>query len=644
MKKGPLPFTRIPCNYPLYDANQLQEPPAGAIICGVTKETLVTELNKRGVAYKDLLEFYAWGSLQGTPKCRNIPTKDRKISALIKILYNLDDKHQPRSTDELCELGRDAGPRLLKPSAVTENLLPISRFYPNPPGPETELKRGYVRPIDAPEFVPDLYLERMAEKSVWKIKRGRTGEQALAPAVKKQEEEASRQSDERQQGEASRHVPAIDREAHLPIVEEIERVVIKFAYSELERDPTAASLEAARPYITATGEGSLTSVIFGAFPATSQVQLAHSPQASNSLHFDKNGHVYPYRGRGPVWSNFSSAADCVIVAGRLLDAGSTKVDRSRQGWQGRFTPVERAFIEATDVNWDVCSLKESIELRDRFLRLIQPAHAPGEDIEHLRHIWQLSAHNFDQFRAIYTDTSDPCACNFPAGSNAYGRCTSAATSGLKSNRDGISLQDALSQTLAVQRRIRCERCGKKFVNCRRRYTKLAWRLALKPGPKLSARSHTQDLTIAYFDEQGREQTASYRWLGGIYSHNGHMRLYWTDANRGEHDNTGMLRMYDSTENRGLIVGGIAPASWADRVPEEYWRDKQIPLLFYERIMNPSTGDLHVALSTVTNMLQTTGQGKLILKQNPGWAPSGNPGGQDVYPWKPLLPPLGRRFN
>ncbi|RAL03890.1 uncharacterized protein BO80DRAFT_349169, partial [Aspergillus ibericus CBS 121593] len=608
MPKTVLKYIHPLCGFPLYDANRLQEPPSGANICGMTKKDLVVKLNKTRVPYMDLLEFHAWGYIQGAYRYRRDMRKADKIAALIKILYNQDDKHRPRSLEELYDVSRDTGPRLLKPAVATEDLLPISRYYPSPPAPNTQVKPGFVRPIDAPDFISDVFLERMAEKSV------------VEPELENQPSDKETASQEASQDELhiNIRVPAIDREAHLPLVEAIERVVMNFAYSGLERDPTAASLEAARPYVTATEGKCLTSAIFGSFPATSQVQLAPNPWASNSLHFDKNGHVYPYRGRGPVWSNCSSAVDCAIVAGRLLDAGSTKVDRDWQGWQDTFTPVERAFIEATDLNWDVCPLEKSIELRDRFLQLVQPDNAPREDIQALRDIWHRSTHNFDQFRPDFIEIMDPCQCSAPIGSNTSSGHTSIGSSELESSYDGLDLQDALSRLLAISSKVPCKRCGNESVNCRKRYRKLPLRLAVEPGPNMIIQSHCQDLTLAYPDEHGREQIASYRWLGGIYSHKNHMRLYWNDVNRGEHDNTGMLRMYDSTENLGVIVGGIAPASRADRVPEEYWRGKEIPLLFYERIMNPNMEDLHVALSAVNNMLQVSEQGKLILQQNPGW--------------------------
>ncbi|OOG00571.1 hypothetical protein ASPCADRAFT_37667, partial [Aspergillus carbonarius ITEM 5010] len=610
-----------------YDAFSLQAPPENAEICGMTKEALVVELQRRKSPYKELLEFHSWGYAQGGDKCRRSLRKGEKISILLRILFNQDFKHQPRSWNELNDLRRDAGPRLLKPAIVTGNFVPISRYYPDPPEPETQVKPGFARPYDAPETIADAYLERMAlpAMAVVATEEQRIGKQASAYGDERQQAEAACHIGDVQPGERVSHTDQVPASAHLPIAEEIERVVMAFAYCELERHPTAASLEAARPYITATGEKALTSTLHGLFPVTSKVKLAQDPKAGYSnLRLATEGQIYPFRGRGPVSGNFTSAVDCAIVAGRLLDAGSTKIDRKQQGWQDRFTDIAKAFIEATDMNWDVLTSSESVSCRDLFLQVVQPvqpgqpAHVQLEDIQTLRNLWNTSTQDFDQFRLTYTEIRGPYMCDAREVTTVHGESTFVTPSGRKSDHGSMKMQDVLSREFANSRLMPCEKCGNESVICTRKYQQLPLRLAVELPPDIFIHSHTQDVTFAYRDEQGRERKATYRWLGGIYSHDNHMRLFWTDAKRGEHRNPGSLRMYDSTENLGLIVGGIPPAGLVDRVPEEYWRGKQVPLLFYERIMNPSTGDLHVALSVVSNLLHSTRQGDLILQQNPGW--------------------------
>ncbi|PWY94590.1 hypothetical protein BO94DRAFT_610007 [Aspergillus sclerotioniger CBS 115572] len=817
------------CIHAPYHAFTLQEPPNGANICGMTKEELVKILRKKRSPYRKLQEFHSWGYAHWG---HNLRFKDVRISMLLRIIFNQDPKHQPRSWYELNDFTRDAGPRLLKPAVVTGEFLPISWHYPDPPERAAQVEPSFARPIDAPPSISDAYLERMALPA---MREQQISEQASAYENERQQAEASHHlealgpkervsqtnndlgsdhleaqfisinplqdnlgisiqgneyspdvysaghlhvrgpenppagsqsfpgpnielpakhttiaprkrritagimnmtenapiaeaesfagpsaehpgmritmpqgksgiagekmrmtesapiaedsdmEDDRADGRSSAgpsieppakritmaprmsraandydmrgenrgeihrnaRVPAVDREAHLPIAEEIERVLMRSAYSELERHPTAASLEAARPHFTATEESALRIAICGLFPITSQVKLAQDPKATYNLRLATDGYTYPYRGRGPEWCNFSSAVDCAIVAGRLLDAGSTNIDRKRQGWQDRFTDVEKAFIEATDVNWDVLISEESVSHRDRFLHFLLPdpsADAQQESIETLRDIWNTCTQNFDQFRLTYTETRSPCKCDASEVTKVSCESTSVRPCGPPSGHENMEMQDVLSRDFSRQRYRRCEWCGKNLVAYSRRYQKLPLRLAVELPPGIFVHSHTQDLTFTYRDEQERQYKVTYRWLGGIYCDDSQMRLFWTDAKRGEHDNTGSLRMYDSREISGLIVGGIAPADLTDRVPEKYWRGKQVPLLFYERIMNPDTEDFRVALSAVNNMLQYIEQGDLILQQNPGWAPSGRPRGQDVYPWGPILNPPGKNFS
>ncbi|KAL1857295.1 hypothetical protein Plec18170_003414 [Paecilomyces lecythidis] len=142
------------------------------------------------------------------------------------------------------------------------------------------------------------------------------------------------------------------------------------------------------------------------------------------------------------------------------------------------------------------------------------------------------------------------------------------------------------------------------------------------------------MTIEYQDADGRDQKATYRWLGGIYrttlgsyiNEQGqqidsyHFRVYWTDVERGEADSN-ELRMYDGMENLGLIAGNIAPSHRDERVPEKWWREQSIPLLFYERVLNPDGEVLSAAKDAITNMIDVNNNNGLILQHLCQWRSS-----------------------
>lgn len=88
----------------------------------------------------------------------------------------------------------------------------------------------------------------------------------------------------------------------------------------------------------------------------------------NEVSFSPTGNLFSYRGHSPILQDNSCAVDCAIVVGKLLDAGFTFYDRKQPGWTTRLSRAEKAFIDATDANWDVLSRDESTTLRDTLKR------------------------------------------------------------------------------------------------------------------------------------------------------------------------------------------------------------------------------------------------------------------------------------
>ncbi|KAI3023660.1 hypothetical protein CBS147347_6627 [Aspergillus niger] len=426
------------------------------------------------------------------------------------------------------------------------------------------------------------------------------------------------------------------------IIEAVQRAVMTFAYHELERHQTAVPLDIPRPWLTASPDTNLRKVQYSLHPVTAEVEL----------HFQDDPEVprrtFPYRGRGPIsMTPRGSAIGCAIIAGRLLDAGSTNIDRKQQNWQNRLTATERAFIEATDAPCDFFDEGLSLELVERFSRML-PAdvHLGVGATNMMRTVWNKSTLHFDQFAFSYEETTKQCKCVSSEDSRTTVvkmNSTTLAPPVVATDRHGVDMKDVLSRAFDHQRRTICTKCKKLSVSYEKRFHKVAMRLVVELGPNVSVRSHTEDMTLAYQNEHGHTQSVTYRWIGGIYQEEGHLLLWWTDAERGVRGTS--LRSYSSSVHNGAIVGGIHQNNIRDKMSEKFWRNKQIPLLFYERVINPSIGELQVAVSAATDMLDSVSQGKLLLQQSPGWAPPERPPPeQNPYSWVPVLPECMRRFR
>lgn len=566
-----------------------------------------------------LLTFHFWGidhGIQGTI------TNGKRLKALQKLIYYQEPGHRPQSLAELVDFERDAGPRLLN-QRLEPRPLPISRFYPDPPHPaHSRLIIGYLRPPDIPSDISDLYVQQfyfppwlvegLLPSSFSNFPASNLGkavgltECALGVGTPKvvpvpwQPDAMDVATIDNNEG------ACIDSALDTTVVEAIERAVMRFAYKSLERHPSAFS-RLARPSLTATTPHDLLKAVVGSFSATSRVALSGDVDQ-----FDPQGTLYHYCGRGPVYRGSSSTVDAIIVAGMFLDAGLTVIDRT-DGWENRFQKFEQAFIDAIGMNWDVYSAQVSADMRDLFWEILSKCvHVP--DPNALLSMWLCCTENFAQFHFSHRDVLGGCDCR-PDVEIFEQSSTFAAPSG-REDINGVSMEELLARYFAPVDY--CTGCGKQAF-CRT-VIQLPMRLVVSPGDPMRIRRHTGNVTFSYCDQHGQIQTATYRWIGGIYSKGTHRRVYWTDSERGERDQ-GEIRMYDSQVNLGLIVGGIPPAYPEDRVPAEWWQNvNDLPLLFYERVLNPSSEVLNSARASITRMVNMQRQNQLILQEHDPWTP------------------------
>ncbi|KAB8234288.1 uncharacterized protein BDW43DRAFT_310316 [Aspergillus alliaceus] len=608
-------------NYPMVKLADLPEPPSNWRVCGRTATEASKARKATSEEAKRWVRFHSWGIDMGV---KGDLTNLRCFKVLWKLFYYQQDKHRPQNFEQIKDFQmRDAGPRLLQCSLDDPDLLPISRFYPHPP-PTTKIpSEGFHRPLDALQSRPDSHIEQMLYPVY--------GEPKEVNNALEEIEVSPAQSTNNSMGNSNK------RNLHLPkvmartVIEAVERAVMQFAYEDLARHRSAATQDG-RVHLTATTEEDLQQANIGSFPATSHVKLATDPDNPCGLIFSADGDKYPYRGRGPVYCNNSSAIDSIIVVGKLLDAGSTVIDRKDPEWCERFTNVEKAFIEATDVNWDLCSRGNS---RDRFWSMMAAAtESAGADAQSsLLDMWRVSTDHFGQFLFTYHEQIAFCPpCTENATDAAHHSCAIVMPPTCPEDTKGVSMQQLISRSFASEYITRCGECQDKAVVCRRKLHDLPIRLAVTLDGTVPVKKHTRDVSFDYITKEGKRGTAAYRWLGGIYSKDNHYRVYWSDNERGEAD-TGEIKIYDSAMLSGVIVGGIAQAHRDDKVPESWWKNKPVPLLFYERIMNPDDEVINVALHALGDMVNIKSQQRLLLQGHISWTPSEAPKARMGFPWR-----------
>jgi hypothetical protein len=422
------------------------------------------------------------------------------------------------------------------------------------------------------------------------------------------------------------------------ITDAVERAVMQIVYADLDRDPSIPSVEKPVRYRTAQSYEDLLTMKLGAFPTTANVKL--SPL---TFDWDPNGTLFPVRGRGPVWDTMSCATDAVIVAAMLLDAGCTKIDRANNR-AAEFTDIEKAFIEVTTASWETFDDKTSMFVRDEFLRLFMDGSSGMKmgDMIPPWAPWSVATRSFAQFRYFHVERVTPCKCQLgtPFYNSHQGSCILPGY--LLGDELGVDLQVLIERCFYPRKSFKCDKCGDPYgVTGERKIGQLPLRLVITSDLKTRIRNHTENLRFKYIDYEDKQQVAHYRWLGGIYNNESHARLFWTDTKRGEKDN-GNIMMYDSQVNSGVIVGGIPGFKPEEKVPPEWSHHKAIPLLFYERIINPTTDLLAKASNAMFEMSNCLNANKNVLEEHIPWEQLTPPPQPD--PWPRVLSHTGERFS
>ncbi|KAJ5733548.1 hypothetical protein N7493_002334 [Penicillium malachiteum] len=637
-----------------FDLTALPDPPPDFTFLDRRYEDIWNERNFKAAPTKLLGRLHFWG-IYFTD--RFTPTKTIILMSLWKLMYHMPERNRPRTVTELYSLDRDTGPRLLGWEHHDPDVGPISRFHLNRPNPEQETALGYVRPRDAPSSVTDIEVER------YLLPVDRNSVHSVQPSQRSQPTQPSKPRQSRRR--RKRHVsPEVDAEFELdpefepevepevalqeafappsspmkglpvftprglsPVIpsaqslpgyqlmtEELEKLIYKHTYYHLERAPSAPQRTPGTKRI-AQSIHDLETVQIGTHSAHSHLRL--NPR---TLNLDTHStHLYPYRGRGPVWSSNSCSVDCVIVLGMLLDVGCTNLDRESSRWK-KLTDLEKAFIEITNVNWDALTSYQSIQMRDLFRRKLC-AELPTMDMvspQPAWAIWSECTKNIEQFYFHFADFYQSCPCTNQQFVEGNKVANSILPSIDFSDAEGVWLSDLVERVIYDKRHSPCIHCGADTDVWETRIEQLPARLVVSNylGHRVRVFNHTEDLRFRYIDEFGIEKVAAYRWLGGIYHKDNHVRVFWSDQERGDQLRT-TIRMYDDEVNGGAICGGIPPAHPNDRVPYD-WTNIGFLIGVYERIINPSVDMLTKASESLRRMEMAIDSGKAIIDKHHPW--------------------------
>ena len=258
-------------------------------------------------------------------------------------------------------------------------------------------------------------------------------------------------------------------------------------------------------------------------------------------------------------------------------------------------------------------------------------------------VWAAVAPSVPQFEFSYVEALGYCPCRGQQPNTATYNASFVTPPVYPQDQHGVTAQEVISRPFTPVQLSNCRECGMtETVTRERRITNLPLRMVVTLDERVLVKNHTQDISFDYCDINGQSQKATYCWLGGVYARNNHFRVFWTDAKRGE-ASSGELMAYDGMQNAGLMFGGISPYHPEERVHPMWWRGTSIPLLIYERVMNPEPEVLNCAFHSVVGMMNTQMANTPILQQHTPWSQTSVPAEVHQRAWNPTLPGYSNRF-
>ncbi|KAJ5976345.1 hypothetical protein N7481_010052 [Penicillium waksmanii] len=638
-----------PAPSPYFDLWLLPDPPDDACVCFNRAWTAFENERalSRGVL-GTLAKHHFWGiDWHRSDKMK----KSVILKGLWKLFYHMPERNRPHTLGELVDLDRDAGPRLLgyeprkadpqnlqnasshglgshsddgtktarelstrtivppQPVSIQHHRMPPvmqdGASYDPPFDMPEDAKRLNLRPSHVRQYLFPLY-KIMLPKEPWtplgpgdapEIKREAPPRREVLMLRRQQaseinESEIPRLSDGNPPSSDYPPLPRPKYATEKKVNEAIVETLMKLTYHEIQRHDTAPARGMA-PYFIAEKPTDFDIIQVCMGPRVFEVSID-----LNSLEISPLGKVCQYQGRGPVGSVATASIDTVIVMGMLTEAGCTAIDRFR-GRHELFDDVEMAYIEVTNMNWDCMDAELSAELRDSFFRKLHanyPSFAMGQTIPPWA-VWAKLTRNFAQFQYTFQDRSHYCACEGKTCEDSpvtIGNCLLPPFR--REDRDGVTPGALVGRKLGVEHKWGCEICSLTRGEGRiteRTITRLPPRLSLLTNSETRLVDHTADFTFSYRDANGVIEEARYRWLGGIYHRDGRLRVYWSDGEPGRTD--------------PMTIRGYDPLS-----KEDDWLQSTIPLLIYERVIDPPKPSLLFWGAHITHMLKNINEKRPAL--------------------------------
>ncbi|KAJ5593863.1 uncharacterized protein N7459_000071 [Penicillium hispanicum] len=636
----------------LYDLDALRDPPVDWLFLGRTSTDTSNWRDRSLPSYTELrvvLKIHFWG-LASKAKKAKVKKADAML-ALWKLFYYQAEEHRPKSWDEITDASRDTGPRLLRMD-LDPTPQPYSRHHPWLPS--TAASPGFVRPANAPESIPDGYVEQflfpVTDTQAVDVEGMKTFDEAGDSGEGATTREVRESPSDRPMGRANVAFAELEPQGPVPALEvnmeparvALERALMDILYADLRRDPTA-QYPGPVQMRTALCHDDLKVLQAGTSPSIRDIVA--NPQTFEFSPHDISGSVsYPYRGRGPVWRANSCSIDSIIVLGILCDAGCTVIDR-KDGRLDRFTDLEKAFIEVINYDWDSFEDSTSSDFRDIFFRRlcqVIPSIKMGE-LTPTWAIWTECTKNFAQFHSLYREITFDCPCEGRNVISQFELLSDCIAPTLHdSDEFGVDVATLIMRVWHGRVYTPCPHCGRREGGCfERRIVKLAPRLVIShyQDKKIKIVDHTEDVTFQYLDADGNMASATYRWFGGVYSKDQHVRNFWPDANRGEKDD-GTICMYDGYLNSGVIIGEVPPGDLKSRVPAD-WIQKGFTVAVYELVKNPDDELFKMAATTLQNMHDTAQAGRYILQERQ-WPQPVMP--EPTITWPRILPVAGEAWQ
>ncbi|PYH84291.1 hypothetical protein BO82DRAFT_410424 [Aspergillus uvarum CBS 121591] len=531
-----------------------------------------TGLTKGGHARKEdlelLLPFLDWGFdhdlIVGEATC------DQLGAMIFKLIYNRAPQHQPQTWNELFDVTRDAGPRLLS-TKINRPCIPISRYYPSlKSGPVMQLEQNFQRPLDTSPFLSDLCIHRMCLPS--------TGG-AISTNVTLQ---PYPQNENSTILDSSLSLPS-----SLPVIPlAAQPASMMISHNDPSDEKTKSAQSFGLSQNTPVDPAQTTEPCLK-IEATEHAVL----QGTNSNNDITMGEPLSH-GRDPVSSDESSMLDALIVVAQLLRLDSSK-DKCDESERQTFDEAELTFCEAINQDWDTCTHEEGARLITRLKAELEKLNINIDTtLKNVRDAWMALTKSFTQFDYLSAKRYFACSClpdhlQFPfvdEGLAVKHRIFMPLAESAGTNE--VTIQDLLGRWFGrrwSEDCVLCKRPGSVDTDTVFQSTPLC--LVVAPDLRTSLHEHTREINIEYIDFTGTVCTASYRWIGGIYCNDSRLRVYWTDTEIGEHD-SGNIRAYESRLRSDIMVQSNAQPKPFNRVPSAWWENKSVPLLFYELIWRP----------------------------------------------------------